>query len=303
MYKEITRKIAIFLLCTAMLLEIFPVASFAAEIEPETNVPTTEAATELSQSETQSNPEKEAVKKQTAVPDPDVSDFVPPVMALMDGRTQYREVLQDSSDYPESDHNYSNNLDQTYTYRAEGAAYLNVTFSSDTFLENNYDFIYIYDADGIQQGKYTGGTLAGKTLQVMGDTIKIKLTSDYSNVAYGFSITSIYAGFLVEYIDFQVSVLPYKRYYAPGESVSLSGLVVTATDSAGNQYSLTTDDGVALVSGNTATVGKKTVTVGYEGLIAEFEIFVHEIATGQFEMDPADYPESNHNYSNNTNKT
>ena len=101
------------------------------------------------------------------------------------------EALQDEAGYPESDHNYANDADITYPYTVEGAEYLKLTFSSSTKTEEDYD--YLYDSDGALLGKYTGTELRGETITVTGDTVKIRLTSDDSSRAYGFSLDSIYA--------------------------------------------------------------------------------------------------------------
>ena len=49
----------------------------------------------------------------------------------------------------------------------------------------NIDYIYVNGA------QYTGTELAGKTLTISGDTLTIRLVSDKSDSAYGFSIDSI----------------------------------------------------------------------------------------------------------------
>lgn len=91
----------------------------------------------------------------------------------------------DKEGYPESSHDYENDLDKTYTYKAEGAFSLDVTFSAQTEVETNIDYLYVNGT------KYTGTELAGKTLTISGDTLKIRLVSDKSDSAYGFSIDSI----------------------------------------------------------------------------------------------------------------
>ena len=48
-----------------------------------------------------------------------------------------------ANDYPESSHNYEDNLDKTYTYTADGAYSLDVTFSNETEAETNFDYIYV----------------------------------------------------------------------------------------------------------------------------------------------------------------
>ena len=101
-----------------------------------------------------------------------------------------------ANDYPESSHNYEDNLDKTYTYTADGAYSLDVTFSSDTETEANIDYIYVNGT------KYTGKELANKTVHINGDTLTVRLVSDSSDGAYGFSIDSIVATYLVhDYTD------------------------------------------------------------------------------------------------------
>ncbi len=103
------------------------------------------------------------------------------------------EILQDSADYPESDHNYACSIDISYTYSCENAEYLKLTFSTSTFVENNYDKIYLYDGSDNLLGTYTGSALAGVTVTVPDDFVRIRLTTDGSVTKYGFSLTSIYA--------------------------------------------------------------------------------------------------------------
>ena len=91
----------------------------------------------------------------------------------------------DKKGYPESSHNYENNLDKTYTYKAAGAVSLDVTFSAQTEVETNIDYIYVNGA------QYTGTKLAGETISIQGDTLTIRLVSDKSDSAYGFSIDRI----------------------------------------------------------------------------------------------------------------
>ncbi len=76
----------------------------------------------------------------------------------------------------ESSHNYENNLDKTYTYKAAGAVSLDVTFSAQTEVETNIDYLYVNGA------QYTGTELAGKTISIQGDTLTIRLVSDRATV-------------------------------------------------------------------------------------------------------------------------
>ncbi len=101
-------------------------------------------------------------------------------------------VTVDSSLYPESAHNYGNNINQTKTLTVPGATQLVLTFNSNSQTESNYDYVYILDGKGNQVGKYSG-SLANKVVTVPGDTVQIKLTSDGSNTAYGYKFSSITA--------------------------------------------------------------------------------------------------------------
>ena len=103
----------------------------------------------------------------------------------------------------ESAHNYANNTSKTWTISSAGAKSITLTFDSRTAFESNYDFLYIYDQNGTLFGKYSGTSLAGKTLTVQGEAVKLKLTSDSSQVNWGFAVTSATA-------DFDIIV------YAPG---------------------------------------------------------------------------------------
>ena len=82
-----------------------------------------------------------------------------------------------ANDYPESSHNYEDNLDKTYTYTADGAYSLDVTFSNETEVETNIDYIYVNGT------KYTGKELANKTVHINGDTLTVRLVSDGSDGA------------------------------------------------------------------------------------------------------------------------
>lgn len=105
----------------------------------------------------------------------------------------YNEAVLSSSTYPQSPHNYSNNFSQTYSFSHAGATKLILKFSSSTYTESGYDYIYIYDKNSNEIGKYSGYQLSSATVEVPGDSFSIKLTSDYSNTGYGFSFERITA--------------------------------------------------------------------------------------------------------------
>ncbi|MFR4682689.1 MAG: leucine-rich repeat protein [Anaerobutyricum hallii] len=91
----------------------------------------------------------------------------------------------------ESTHNYENNCSDFWVYTKTGASALNITFNSKTALEEDFDYLYVFDKENKQVGKYTGTQLAGKTITVSGDTVKIQLVSDDAGNAWGFKVDLI----------------------------------------------------------------------------------------------------------------
>ena len=92
--------------------------------------------------------------------------------------------------YPESEHNYSNSMDQTWTYTIAGAEALLLKFNSSCYTES-YDYVYVMDKDGAVVGKYNGSTFANTVVKVTGDTVQIRMTSDGSVTYYGFGFDFI----------------------------------------------------------------------------------------------------------------
>ena len=91
-----------------------------------------------------------------------------------------------TADELESPHNYENSCTDVWSYTLPGATELNVTFDTRTCMEDGFDFLYLYDANGTEIGKYTGTELAGKTITIPGDTVRIKMASDASGNEWGF---------------------------------------------------------------------------------------------------------------------
>lgn len=91
----------------------------------------------------------------------------------------------------ESPHNYKNDCSDIWIYTKSGAKGLKVTFAEETEVEENFDYLYIYGKDADSPAVYTGTELAGKTIYVSGDTVKIKLVSDNGGTAWGFKVTKI----------------------------------------------------------------------------------------------------------------
>lgn len=87
----------------------------------------------------------------------------------------------------ESAHPYSNNMNEENIYIYDGECKrIEVTFSNDTITENSYDYITIYDANDNEIDVYEGDELAGKTINIPGNTVKIRLNTDSSQVYYGY---------------------------------------------------------------------------------------------------------------------
>jgi uncharacterized protein YjdB len=93
----------------------------------------------------------------------------------------------------ESTHPYENNCTDIWKYTVDKAESLQVTFDSRTEMETDFDYLYIYDKDKKQVGKYTGTELAGKTIEVPGNTLRIQLQTDNGGNAYGFKVAEIKA--------------------------------------------------------------------------------------------------------------
>lgn len=94
----------------------------------------------------------------------------------------------------ESGHNYENNFSDYWIYQENGASQLNITFDERTELEEDFDFLYLYAKDGTEIGRYTGTELAGNTVTIPGDTVKIKLVSDGSGTKWGYKVTAVTTG-------------------------------------------------------------------------------------------------------------
>ena len=93
----------------------------------------------------------------------------------------------------ESPHDYPGSCTDVWLYTSPGAQKLYVTFDERTCMEDGFDYLYIYDGNGQQVGKYTGTELAGTTVTAPGDTVKIQINSDGSGSEWGFKVTGIRA--------------------------------------------------------------------------------------------------------------
>lgn len=91
----------------------------------------------------------------------------------------------------QSFHPYLTDATQRFEYAREGAVGYNITFSDNTNLEEDYDFLVFYNEDGEEMARYTGDELAGQTIYIDSSIIKMRLIADEFSTAYGFLITAI----------------------------------------------------------------------------------------------------------------
>lgn len=94
-------------------------------------------------------------------------------------------------DCVESAHPYNDDFDDSWTIYKKNATRIAVVFSDSTETVADCDYIYLYDKNGEEIGKYSGTELAGKKITVLGDTVKIRLFSDGFDTLYGFSLSDI----------------------------------------------------------------------------------------------------------------
>ena len=160
------------------------------------NVPTKPAASaEPTESEEPAESE-EPTEPAEPTPEGAVNSIAPEATPLLNGKGVVIEKA--SSTYTcyeivslQSAHNYANNRSDTWIYSAPGASKMYVTFSSNTFVENGWDYITILDGSNKVIGKYTGSELAGVTVTVNSSTLKILLETDSSLTCYGFAVVNI----------------------------------------------------------------------------------------------------------------
>ncbi len=103
-------------------------------------------------------------------------------------------VMAESADQLESPHPYDSLCSDFWQYTLSGAEALEVTFDEQTFLETDRDYLVLSDGNRDEAGTYTGADLAGKTVTVPGDTVRLQLVSDGENEEWGFRVSSVEAG-------------------------------------------------------------------------------------------------------------
>ena len=181
---------------------------------------------------------------------------------------------------PESDHPYLDNTDETwyYTHPTE-AEYLAITFSSNTYTEQNYDFIKIYLADNTLFREYSGSKLSGRTVTIPGSSFSIQLTSDGSSNHYGFEITNIEAVDEMPPVtceELYISRYPNKTVYLIGEEFELTGLEIRATMSDGTYEYITEGYTIADTDYDSSNAGNYTVQIYYKDRTTNISISVEE---------------------------
>lgn len=102
-----------------------------------------------------------------------------------------RDVRTVESYVVESSHPYSNNFDYTWTITKAGASQIRVHFTKID-VERNYDYVYVNDYANAQLHKLTGlYSSGGWSAWSYGESIKVRLDTDYSVTKWGFAIDQI----------------------------------------------------------------------------------------------------------------
>ncbi|MBQ7962811.1 MAG: hypothetical protein IJ289_09455, partial [Clostridia bacterium] len=216
------------------------------------------------------------------------------------------EVLEDgiilvpSSEYPESDHDYQNNINTTYYFSYPGATRLHLKFSEECALETGCDYLDVYDGDGYRIKRYTGYSLAGEEITIDGDSFSLTLRTDAIAAYYGFSFTKIEADMG------GAEIIPATGHNYSSEITSESTCIVagirTYTCSACNDsYTEELELSDEHTWGEPEIVQEATCTEdGYKAKICSE---CGELYTGFVVVPSSEYPESDHNYHNNTDIT
>ena len=92
----------------------------------------------------------------------------------------------------DSPHNYVNNYDNSWTVTAAGAGRMRVHFTQIA-TEACCDAVELYDGNNVLQASYKGTLAAFWGPWLNGGTQRLRLHSDSSNVAYGFSVDVVQA--------------------------------------------------------------------------------------------------------------
>jgi len=164
----------------------------------------------------------------------------------------------------QSAHNYANSYDYTWTVTKAGATSIRL-YIYRYQVETNYDYIYIYDKAGTQLASYTSSTNKYYvwTPYATGDTIKIRLKTDYSVTYYGFQVT--------------------KYEYNAGTG-----------DTTAPTTSITAPSNGATVSGTTSITASASDNVG----VTQVDFYVDSVLKGSDTSSPYSYSWATTSYSN-----
>lgn len=104
----------------------------------------------------------------------------------------------------DEDATYEPNSTDSWIFKSEGALEIELTFDERTKVESGSDFIKLYNGESEQivldedtdnteklEKGYTGTELAGKTIRVSGDAIRVQLISDANGQFFGFKAGNI----------------------------------------------------------------------------------------------------------------
>jgi len=126
-----------------------------------------------------------------------IPDLVPSSFALVGlNGSGLTNLTSAAGPLPQSAHPYTNSSDISWTNTVPGADVLLVSFDPQTFVESCCDRIYVMDGNGnqIPGSPFAGGTLAGQTVLVPGNTVVLRLTSDGSDTYWGFAVDQLQGG-------------------------------------------------------------------------------------------------------------
>jgi hypothetical protein len=184
------------------------------------------------------------------------------------GADQERAVTE--SYVVESPHNYPDNYDNIWTINVPGAEWIKVHFYRYD-VEKRYDYVHLYDENGVRKASYTGLKYNIWSTTIYGETVYVRLISDYSVTKWGFKIDQIqYEGAAPPPTD---TTPPTVAITAPSNGATIDGdvtVAISASDNVGvtGRY-LSIDNGAYFAVGTTYTWDTTTVADGAHTLKAK----------------------------------
>ena len=186
-------------------------------------------------------------------------------------------------DEMQSSHPYENDCKDAWVYKALGAKSMEITFSDDTEVEEDFDFIYIFNAKNEQIGKYTGKELASKKIVVEGDAVRIQLVSDEATNTYGFRVTDIVAdGTFVVLESITLDKEEIELYIGDTHQLNVSYVPDNAIVESEVEWSSDNEEVVTVEKGLLTAVGKGTakVTAKIDDKEATCKVTVNQFVDG-----------------------